>query len=374
MLTNSFDLKSTAAIKSDNNPNKKLQKIKNKENNEPKKPHYTNIYLNPESNDSIIYVNDEDISLFQNNKPPASAKLKDLKSFKVPTITINGKFNSQLHNYENVNFAVNNDANKEIPLSLKPIVMNQLITSPPPSSIYETIKINKKNAKFNELKVFANDAISNEQSKAMPKNLEDTTIENTNKNEFDLITNSTPLFNDPNNAAELYSRRKQFLNAQLNLTIAPPHSSQNNEVFLVPKVPFSQNSQQYQTVNSVPKPTPFSSTPMVNLQNQQQIISEVDNKNYLKMALLRSSKSKQNLGSINFNSKEEECEQQHHFKHELISSIGGTQVTGSLNISRISAITSETNLVSVVKTEIPKDIKKCLKEELKKDKSKCVLQ
>ena len=66
--------------------------------------------------------------------------------------------------------------------------------------------------------------------------------------------------------------------------------------------------------------------------------------------------------------------QHQHFSNELIPSIGGTQLTGALNISRISAIATETNLVSVVKTEIPKGLKKIFEKELKKDKSKCLIQ
>ena len=90
------------------------------------------------------------------------------------------------------------------------------------------------------------------------------------------------------------------------------------------------------------------------------------------MSTLKANNSKPSL--VESGSSNNLRQEQQHFKHELMPSIGGTQVTGSLNISRISAITSETNLVSVVKTEIPKDIKKCLKEELKKDKTKCVIQ
>jgi len=98
------------------------------------------------------------------------------------------------------------------------------------------------------------------------------------------------------------------------------------------------------------------------------------------MSSLKPNKSKQNLGAAtNEYIKEEEFEptqQQQKFDvcDQLMPSIGGTQVTGSLNLSRISAITSDTNLVNVVKTEIPKEIKKCMKEELKKDKKNCVIQ
>ena len=65
MFNNSFNLKSSV----NNNPSKKLQKLKNKEyDNEPvKKPQYPNMYLNHD-NDQQFCVNDEDMSLFNQNQ------------------------------------------------------------------------------------------------------------------------------------------------------------------------------------------------------------------------------------------------------------------------------------------------------------------
>ena len=385
MLTNSFDLKSTVAIKSDNNPNKKLQKLKQKEANEARKSQYTPVY-SVHDNDQRNYVNEEEMSLFKNVKPATS------KPFKLPTIVINGCSNpGQIsNNYENVCY--NSAPNQDIPLSLQPIVTNQKAASPlpaPSSPLYGSVRLSKKNGKFNELKVFASEAIAtgDELTSNTQINQTDTDIANSNENPtgIKLITNSTPLFNDTNNAVELFRGRKQFLNAQLNLTIAPPHNT-GDPVFLIPKVPTTELSSltnnQDVTINNAPKPTPLSSTPMINAyqhyqHQQQQKQNESDGNKFFKLSSLKTNKSKKHLGAIE-NAKEEECEQHQHpqqFDHgQCMPSIGGTLVTGSLNISRISAITTETNLVAVVRTEIPKDIKKCLKEELKKDKTKCVIQ
>jgi hypothetical protein len=394
MLTNSFNLKSTAAIKSDNNPSKKLQKLKQKEANDTRKSQCTQAVYLGHDNEQKINEEEEANSFKIPPQPPTS------KSFKLPTILINGQHSNQSQyssNYENVYYTA---TNQNVPLSIQPIILNQASSASATSPLYGSVRLNKKSGKFNELKVFAQETIENQLIKPAPNQQQqqqqttDTTISSSNSNEmksneFKLITNSTPLFNDTNNAAELHSRRKQFLNAQLNLTIAPPPVTANQAIFAVPKIPTPVN--QDKTINNAPKPPPFSSsTPMVN-SNQlnynyhHQQAAEANGNRFFKMSSLKPNKSKQNLATATHeNIKEEEFEptqqQQQQLQKkfdvcdQLMPSIGGTQVTGSLNLSRISAITSDTNLVNVVKTEIPKELKKCMKEELKKDKKNCVIQ
>lgn len=90
----------------------------------------------------------------------------------------------------------------------------------------------------------------------------------TNETLSEMPTNSTPIVTDPNTLAALNAKRKQFLNAKLDLTInnvpsqpfkavANNNNNQTNDKFLVPKVPplsrTSQKSSQKQPVLSMPK-------------------------------------------------------------------------------------------------------------------------
>jgi hypothetical protein len=301
MLTNSFDLKP----KTDNTlyANKKLHKLKSEQQNAKKNNIYQNI--NPTANNA------------NNEAQP--------EKFNLPVIKINGLVNEN-NDYEDCYYS-----DDQMPMSLQPIITT-------------TTTITNREMLFNELKVFSNDSISLDPSK-----IADTTILNQNLNVNNFNVNSTPIFSDANSASEFLNKRKQFINGQLNLTIAPPSTglcnvtglptTPSDPAFLVPKVPAIYQNQQDLTINSVPKSKTFSSTPYTT----NPLTTETNN---LK------SKSKVNMLEVGD---------------------GGSKVTGSLNLSRISAFNSDTTMVTVVKTQMPRDLKKCLKEELKKDK-KCVIQ
>ena len=294
MLINSFDLKA----KQEANPSKKLQKLKNKDI-EAKKPQYTNIYLPHDTNTNNFYVNDEDMSLFQNskNKPqPISTKTNDYKSsLRLPLIQLNGQDTNNCENYYYSSISSN-----PVPLSIQPIVTSQTNDSPASSStsssssIYATVNLNKKNSKFNELKVFSTEVAESPAQFAKPADVP--ALVNKNllpKSEFQLPKNSTPLFNDSNNAAELVNRRKQFLNAELNLTIAPLPASEIKSVFLVPRVPppmmASNPSSHEKTVIGEQRQNqqtpPFASTPMTNYQQQQTQLSDAANNKYFRVRI-----------------------------------------------------------------------------------------
>ena len=128
-------------------------------------------------------------------------------------------------------------------------------------------------------------------------------------------------------------------------------NSTNQPVFLVPQVPsiHSQiDDQRQQVVSSTPAPP-----------EQQKKTSLLNGVNVYKTSTLKSNSnlivnneiSKKKLGS------------------QLL-------ISDTLDVSKISALEnaiSTNGCVVVTKTDMPKDLKKCLKDEFKKDKKQCII-
>ena len=289
------------------------------------------------TNSNYQYVDEEEMSLFKNKNDSLNNPSKivaDYKTFKIPLLTINGSVDE---------LASHQVQQQNVPLSLQPINEDNFVKPAPPPAL--------KSNKFSELKVFNNLDVEN-QPPIQQQQQQTTKIKsNPQLNALltaDLPKNSTPIFTDSNTAAILLNKRKQLLNAKLDLTIAPPSSSvqilniQQNEqrkpTFLVPKVPTNNK---------------FSSNSLSALQKEQDQCQQQQNP---------TQSSQQELPVITLDE-----------TIQLANGvIGGS---GALNLSKIYSIETavSTDLVSVAKTEIPKDLKKCFKDEIKKDKSKCLI-
>jgi hypothetical protein len=190
----------------------------------------------------------------------------------------------------------------------------------------------KANIKFNELKVFNN--LENQSINSMRSELK-------SANTYELPKNSTPIFTDSRATAVLMRNHNHLYNAKLNLTIVPSqHQSQqqtnytnnNNDerkpTFLLPKVPTC--------------PGKFNS--MGSLKPTEQFVTST---------LKPVSEEVINVNTNNFR-------------------IKGSQ----LNVSQLTSIENvvSTDLVSVSKTPLPKDIRQTFKQEMKRDKIRCLIQ
>jgi hypothetical protein len=176
-----------------------------------------------------------------------------------------------------------------------------------------------RNNKFSELKVFNHLAEENNETQT-------TKSVSLNPVAGDLPKNSTPIFTDSTTAALLLNKRKQLLNAKLDLTIAPPA--------LLPMQGAGAKSSQMERKSS--SQFLLAPRPATSLAASKQLATVFD---------------------------------------ETIQLSG----SGALNVSKMYSIenATSTNLVSVAKTDMPRDLKKCFKDEIKeikKDKSKCSIQ
>ena len=160
----------------------------------------------------------------------------------------------------------------------------------------------------------------------------------------ELPKNSTPISTDLSTQQHLSAKHRHFLNAQLDLTIAPPKNlkktnSPSEQVFRIPQVP--PISEERSTFNPAP--------------SQVENIKKIE-KGYKTSTL----KSNSNL-VINSEANKKK--------------MGNQMLTSDiLDVSKISALenaTSTNGYVVVAKADMPKDVRKCLKDEFKKDKKQC---
>lgn len=293
---------------------------------------------------------DDDLSFFKENNTLNTDKSCDFVTFTKPLMyneikTTSNLYSTKLSVYPHHNQQKNEFQRVRQPsFELKNLTKNQVYVQ-----------------KHQELKVFDNISVNITQQT-------NSTVSTLNPAP-ELPKNSTPIFTDHATAASLNAKHRQFLNAKLNLTIAPPASGQqidfkkpntiNNTiklesskpVFLVPQIP-PVNASNEQSLKQKNSPSHANTYKTSTLKSNSNLMME--NMNY---GLACNSKS----GTNGLERK---------MTHKIMSS-------EILDVSKISALenaTSTNSCVVVTKADIPKDIKKCLKDEIKKDKSKCSIQ
>ncbi len=211
--------------------------------------------------------------------------------------------------------------------------------------------------KHSELKVFSN-INTNMTINSLNQTEQSTTTINIESGIIkpELLKNSTPISTDLNTQQHLSAKHRHFLNAQLDLTIVPPNKQQQQQipqsrvvkksdspqqkpVFLVPQVPGT-----YSQSDNKPQAAPMSQIDLLKKSSSYKTSTLKSNSNLI----------------VNMS--------------EISKKKSGSMTPDILDVSKISALenaTSTNACVMVQKTDMPRDLRKCLKDELKKDKKQC---
>jgi hypothetical protein len=278
-----------------------------------------------------------------------------------------------------------------VPLSIKPVFE---------SSTHMSNFSQKRSKVLNELKVFNN---SNTNNSNMSNNnltkhslffntMFDTNDQSMLRINNELPKNSTPIYTDNTNSAYMLAKRKQLLNAKLDLTITGPISN-----FSAPVGNNIMNSY----ANLMQKQQQLM---MQEKQQQQPLIpenleEETIEEGYYNLGngnIINHPKQEFILPKISINIENGNDEQAVKTSSTLRTaeqtdadgSGGGVALKGqtkqinkintNLNVSKIhcafEAVSTSANLISIPKSEIPKEFKKKIKNDIKKDKSMCSIQ
>ncbi len=212
--------------------------------------------------------------------------------------------------------------------------------------------------KHSELKVFSN-INTNMTINSLNQTEQSTTTINNEGGIIkpELLKNSTPISTDLNTQQHLSAKHRHFLNAQLDLTIVPPNKQQQQQQIPQSRVVKKSDSPQQKSVFLVPQvPGTYSQS-----DNRAQVapMSQIDLLKKSSSYKTSTLKSNSNL-IVNMN--------------EITKKKSGSMTPDILDVSKISALenaTSTNACVMVQKTDMPRDLRKCLKDELKKDKKQC---
>lgn len=299
---------------------------------------------------------EQEMSMFKNDTL-LDAKSSDYKTFKIPLMPAPQSINN-------------------LPLSIRPI------DAQPNEYLF------KKNKVFNELKVFSNIShLTNvqDQSSIHPS---------------ELPKNSTPILTDNTALAILNAKRKQILNAKLDLTIqttnqsAPPPQPQHQQQPVYDKQESSPQldlleraNLMQQLTNSEPTKPMSAIKPNENRRSGNFLLPKLS---HLAGGGKQSSKASQAAAQSKADTVDYRTSTLKSTSTDQGGSGGGQKASkqleqlpiiekksaNTLDISKLSAIenvVTSTNVVGVPKVDMPKGLRHCIKEEIRRDKKSCII-